>query len=235
METLPFYMASSWTSLQLFQFFAPKIGIAIFCGGLIGLERELKNKAAGMKTNILICVGATLYTAISLIISTAFAQDGFYGDPARLAAQIIPGIGFLGGGAIIQSRGTVFGLTTAASIWMVAAIGVAIGIGRADVGVAVSITVVLVIVLTNFFENRILGRSVEFLVDISVEDPDGQVREFINRTLADNDLVLEDFEAVDRSGTTVLALRYSGRRSDHKKFILELWTKKGIKEVKQKG
>jgi uncharacterized membrane protein YhiD involved in acid resistance len=99
--------SSNWTFWQLAEFFAPKIFFAIICGGLIGLERELKGKPAGIKTNILICLGASLYTAISILISMAHAAQGQFFDPARIAAQIVPGIGFLGGGTIIQSRGTI--------------------------------------------------------------------------------------------------------------------------------
>lgn len=225
--------ATTWTSMQLVEFFGPKILFSILCGGLIGLERELKNKAAGIKTNILICVGSTLYTAISLLISTSFAEDGYYGDPARIAAQIVPGIGFLGGGTIIQSRGTILGLTTAATIWIVAAVGVAIGIGRADVGVAVSVIVVLVLVLTNFFEDRVLGRTLNFAIEIVVDDPQGQVRNAINQTLAKNDLVLEDFDISERAGLSQISMRYSGHRTDNKKFVLDLWSTAGVREVRQ--
>src|SRR5689334_5071130 len=113
--------SSSWTFLELLQFFGPKVLFSVLCGGLIGLERELKNKPAGIKTNILMCLGATLYTSTSVLISSIHAASGHYGDPGRLAAQIVSGIGFLGGGTIIQARGTVLGLTTAATIWTVAA------------------------------------------------------------------------------------------------------------------
>ena len=225
--------SASWDLLQLVQFFGPKIVFAIICGGIVGLERELKNKPAGIKTNILICIGATLYTSISLVISTANASHGYYGDPARLAAQIIPGIGFLGGGTIIQSRGTILGLTTAATIWVVAAIGVAIGIGHAEIGVAVSLIIVGVLVGTNYFEDHILGRALTFGCDIVAEDPDGHVRLAINQSLARNDLVLDDFDIKSHGHNSNLALKYSGHRNDHKKFILELWSTPGIKEVKQ--
>src|SRR5690242_865263 len=118
--------SSSWSFIQLLQFFVPKILFAILCGGLVGLERELKNKPAGIKTNILICVGSALFTSISLLMSASLADTGHYGDPSRVAAQIVSGIGFLGGGTIIQTRGTILGLTTAATIWTVAAIGMCI-------------------------------------------------------------------------------------------------------------
>ena len=82
-------VASNWSFVQLLEFFGPKILFSILCGGLVGLERELKNKPAGIKTNILICLGSSLYTSVSVLISTSFADSGHYGDPARVAAQIV--------------------------------------------------------------------------------------------------------------------------------------------------
>ena len=121
------------------QYLGPKLIVALFCGGLIGLERELKNKAAGIKTNMLICVGSMLFTSTSILIAYAGSKDGDAGDPTRIAAQIVSGIGFLGGGAILQSKENIVGLTTAASIWLVAAIGVWIGMGQLEVALFVSV------------------------------------------------------------------------------------------------
>jgi putative Mg2+ transporter-C (MgtC) family protein len=225
--------SANWSFLQLIQFFLPKVCFAILCGGLVGLERELKNKPAGIKTNILICLGSTLYTSVSVLISTNLADAGHFGDPARVAAQIVSGIGFLGGGTIIQSRGTILGLTTAATIWVVAAFGIAIGIGHADIAVVSSILVVLVLVGTNWFEDRILGRSLTFACEIVAEDPQGAVRFAIHQALAQNNLTLDDFDLGSRDLLSVLTCRYSGHRTDQKKFVLDLWSTPGIREVRQ--
>ena len=109
---------------------------------MIGLERELSGKAAGLRTNILICVGATVLADLSVRMA---ARAGQIGDPARIAAQVVTGIGFLGAGTILHTRGVVKGLTTAATIWVIAAIGLVIGAGFffEAVGVAVLTTVVL--------------------------------------------------------------------------------------------
>ena len=98
-----------------------QLGLAVLCGGWIGLEREISGKPAGLRTNILICVGATLFTSLSVTLSLG------RGDPARIAAQILPGVGFIGAGTILHTRGSVTGLTSAATIWVVAAIGMALG------------------------------------------------------------------------------------------------------------
>lgn len=108
-----------------------KILSAIVLGGLIGIDRERKLKSAGIKTMVLICLGATLFTAIAFLGGTAVQPDGSIGrlDSLRIPAQIVSGIGFLGAGAIFQNKGSIIGLTTAALIWFTAAIGVTIGVG----------------------------------------------------------------------------------------------------------
>lgn len=102
---------------------AIRIVLAVVLGGLIGTEREIHDKPAGLRTHILVCVGSTLFT----VISVAFA--GPYIDESRVAAGIVTGIGFLAAGAIFRAEKHVQGLTTAADIWVIAAVGVAIGIG----------------------------------------------------------------------------------------------------------
>ena len=121
-----------------------KLSLAVVLGGAVGLEREISGKPAGLRTNILICLGAALITDVSVRMATG--PDGLrVGDPARLAAQIVSGIGFIGAGTIMQARGTVTGLTSAATIWVVAAIGIAIGAGRylEAAGAGVLVTLVL--------------------------------------------------------------------------------------------
>ena len=99
-----------------------QLAMAALLGGAIGLERELGGKPAGLRTNILICMGAVLYTSLGITLGGA--------DPMRVAAQIVTGVGFIGAGTILHARGAVVGLTSAATIWVVAAIGVALGAGH---------------------------------------------------------------------------------------------------------
>ena len=127
--------------------------LAVILGGAIGLERELKQKAAGLRTNILICAGAALFTELSL------ASTAEFGDPSRIAAQIVTGVGFLGAGAIIQGRGTVTGLTTAATMWLVAAIGMAVGFGALLEATGTTLLVVLVLVALRPIERWIEKRK----------------------------------------------------------------------------
>lgn len=120
-----------------------QIACAVVLGGMVGFDREKKMKAAGLRTNIMICLGATLYTVISLLNVKGFTGGPV--DPNRVGAQIVSGIGFLGAGAIIQGRGSVVGMTTAATIWVVAAIGYTIGIGYPISAALFSLTVLAVL------------------------------------------------------------------------------------------
>jgi putative Mg2+ transporter-C (MgtC) family protein len=97
--------------------------LAVIFGAAIGAEREISGKAAGLRTNVLICLGAAVFTIISKQMAAGTAE----GSVTRIAAQIVTGVGFLGAGAIIQDQGGVHGLTTAATIWLVASIGTACG------------------------------------------------------------------------------------------------------------
>ena len=100
--------------------------LATLLGGVIGWERDASGKPAGLRTNILICVGSALLTDLSIGFAQ-FVGGGVASDPARITAQIVSGIGFLGAGTILKARGTVIGLTTAATLWVVAAIGMTVG------------------------------------------------------------------------------------------------------------
>jgi putative Mg2+ transporter-C (MgtC) family protein len=119
-----------------------KLTVAMVIGGAIGVQRELSGHAAGFRTHILICVSSTLL----VIISTSMTAGS--GDPSRMAAAIVAGIGFLGAGVILRDQGRVLGLTTAAGIWMVAAIGIAVGYGM--IGLAVLVGIVTFFVLSDF-------------------------------------------------------------------------------------
>jgi len=220
---------------EIFKVMGVNVLLATFCGGLVGLERELKHKSAGLKTNMLICVGSTIFTTLSVLMAQSMAEKGYYGDPGRLAAQIVSGIGFLGAGAIMQSQaGMVLGLTTAATIWVVAALGVCIGMGYGLIAVVISLFVVSLIVGTTFFEGVVFGRSAMFSCEIMIEDPKGAVKEALNHALERNDLSLDDFDILSKGqDLSVLKIRVRGHRNDFKRFLLGLWQINGIREVKQ--
>jgi putative Mg2+ transporter-C (MgtC) family protein len=126
------------SDLELFQ----RLSLAAVLGGILGLEREWHHKTAGLRTNILIAMGSALFTLMSIELT------GSTGDPSRVASQIVTGIGFLGAGAILRTNAGVQGLTTAAAIWVNAAIGVAVGGGHYRVAfIATGVTLVVLAVL----------------------------------------------------------------------------------------
>jgi putative Mg2+ transporter-C (MgtC) family protein len=131
--------------------------VAAGLGAAIGLEREYRGKPAGLRTNILIALGSALFTAISIQLAAAG------GTPDRIAAQIVTGIGFLGGGAILRSGKSVLGMTTAATIWVNAAVGMAAGAGLFEMATATAaLTLIVLAVLPpieSYFERRAGGGS----------------------------------------------------------------------------
>jgi len=121
-----------------------RLVLAMVLGGLLGYEREHLGKAAGIRTNALVCLGSALFTVVSVKLIPLFANIGSF-DPTRIAAQIVIGIGFIGAGVIIFSGEQVKNLTTAATIWVVAAIGVAIGFGFYLLAVLTSLLVFILL------------------------------------------------------------------------------------------
>lgn len=132
-----------------------RITASILFGFGLGLERELTNKYAGLRTHILVCLGACVFTILSVYAFPA-AVYGSHGDPARIAAQIITGIGFIGGGTVLRHGSSVYGLTTAATLWVAAAIGMSCGAGMLWIGFITALLSVIVLVLIRTFERDVL-------------------------------------------------------------------------------
>lgn len=169
-----------------------KLLLAMLCGGAVGFERELHRKAAGLRTNVLICMGATLY----MIISRHIGGGAPYTDPARLAAQVVAGIGFLGAGVIIQARGSVHGLTTAATIFVVGAIGIAIGEGMFSIALLSTVLIILVLVVLMIVERRVVQRRRDFHYSLRTRDPADFLKKLLDRLDAEK-VELEDFDVKD--------------------------------------
>ena len=127
-----------------------KLLLASLLGGIVGLEREVKKKPAGLRTNMFICIGSTLFTLLSEEIGRRFG-----GDHLRIASQLIPGIGFIGAGAIIREGAAVIGLTTAATIFVVASVGMAIGGGLYVTAVFATLLILGVLSLLGWVEGRL--------------------------------------------------------------------------------
>ncbi len=132
-----------------------RMAVAFVCGAVVGAEREWKSKPAGLRTNILICLGAALFTMGSEYMAkhVAFAPQ----ESTRIAAQIVSGVGFIGAGAILRSGRGVVGLTTAATIWLVAAIGVMVGMGYGVLGLVTSVMTVATLLTLGKVERYLMG------------------------------------------------------------------------------
>jgi putative Mg2+ transporter-C (MgtC) family protein len=135
---------------DLSSFVVGRLLLAAVLGGLVGLERELSHKPAGIRTNMLICLGAALFTIISYEMA-----GNVGGDHTRIAAQIIPGIGFLGAGVVIRERGAIIGITSAATIFVVASMGMAVGAGLYVTGIFTTLLLLGSLVLIGNIEQRV--------------------------------------------------------------------------------
>ena len=144
---------------------------ALLLGFAIGLEREMTNKYAGLRTNILVCLGACVFTIISIYgfpATTVTSVELGTRDTARVAAQVVTGIGFIGGGTVLRHGATVFGLTTAATLFMSAAIGMACGAGMYDLAIVATIVSIITLVSVRFFEKNVLVSSTKNLCRLKI-------------------------------------------------------------------
>lgn len=124
-----------------------RIGITILCGGIIGLERQLRGKPAGIRTSILICLGTYVFVSLAASLSSNTL------DPSRVLGQVVTGIGFIGAGVIMSKEGLVKGVTSAAIIWVLAGIGAAIGLDRTAMALSVTLVTVAVLLGVEFLES----------------------------------------------------------------------------------
>lgn len=150
-----------------------RLVMALFLGGLIGFEREVSSHAAGLRTHILVCVGSALVMLLSMYGFSAFVNEvNVRIDPSRLAAQVISGIGFLGAGTIIFNGRSITGLTTAASLWVVAGIGLAIGAGFYYAAVLACFMVLISLWILNKVEHKYFnGKKIRILKILTIDQP----------------------------------------------------------------
>lgn len=205
--------------------------LSLVLGAAIGLERELSGKPAGLRTFILICAGAELLTEASLQMARFTPHDLIRSDPARIAAQIVSGIGFLGAGTILVHRGSVVGLTTAATLWVSAAIGITVGAREYVVAIGATILVLVTLFFLGWLERRLLpDRETTVLHTVlrSVPDPVALVEEALERRgFSYSRLGIEHGEEVTR-----LDHRIMGGRRDREALIGELGRHEHVRSVR---
>lgn len=181
-----------------------RLGVAALFAAAIGIDRELRSKPAGLRTNIVVSVAAAAFAYLG---SEAFGG----GDPTRVASQVVSGIGFLGGGAIFAAGGKPHGLTTAAALWGSAAIGIAAGMGQIDIAVAVVIITLAVLWPLDVLSGRLLRRIGRRDVHVQVIVDDRRQLQQVQAILGPADLRVVEAEIREIGGGVLLDMVFSGR------------------------
>lgn len=153
------------------------LGLAALLGGAVGLERELHGQPAGLRTHMVLSIGAALAAELSILFSHALSSPDHPSDPSRLAAQVISGVGFLGAGAIVRYGANIKGLTTAASLWTTAIVGLACGSGFGPLAAVGAVMVVATLRLVRVLERRLFSSYHAHSLELSLEDRPGIVRD----------------------------------------------------------
>ncbi|MBP1890884.1 putative Mg2+ transporter-C (MgtC) family protein [Clostridium moniliforme] len=179
-----------------------RILLAVLIGGAIGYEREFKNRPAGFRTHILVCIGATVISLIQQQMANTALNNVFLHpelanvlkvDYARLGAQVITGVGFLGAGTIIHNKGAIRGLTTAASIWVVACVGLAIGMGYYEISIIGGVTIVLVLGVLKKFQSKFITQAGIAKFEITYIDKEEALK-YVNQCMFQNGIKIKNIE-----------------------------------------
>jgi putative Mg2+ transporter-C (MgtC) family protein len=186
--------------------FAIRLLVAAMLGALIGLEREIHEHPAGMRTHLLVSLGSAGFTVLSIVGFPALGAD-----PARVAAQIVSGVGFLGAGAILKEGATIRGLTTAASLWAVAAVGMAAGAGAWVIAVTITAIAIVSLWPLGLIADRFIGRE--------------QHRMRLRLSASHADRLADAVTAVHEGGGTVAHLATTGEGGDRLSIDLEIRAK----------
>ena len=188
-----------------------KLGLSLVIGLLIGAEREYRNKSAGLRTMILICLGSTVFTLISL-------RDAHESEIGRIASNIVTGIGFLGAGAIMRDGLSVSGMTTASTIWVVAALGMAVGFGEYTLAVAGTVVSLVVLVIFNYFQRGFdnLHKTIDLYVVFHI---DRNGIEEMERRMKDLKINYEKKKECRRKGDVKYEYELTGRSKNVQQLI----------------
>ena len=179
--------------------------LAAALGGAIGLEREMKRRPAGLRTNMFICFGAALFTVLSAELAGEFT-----GDHTRIAAQIIPGIGFIGAGSILHAKNGVSGLTTAATIFVVASIGMAAGAGLYSLSIFATSIILLALLMLGWLEGRFNLKPLVMNYTVMTDSATEDVLSDVNACLEEFGLKMQDMRMIKAGATSELVFGVSG-------------------------
>jgi putative Mg2+ transporter-C (MgtC) family protein len=189
--------------------------VAAILGAIIGLERQLRHKPAGLRTNIFICFGAAMFTLLSKQLAGAEAEN------ARIASQIIPGIGFIGAGSILHSRGSVTGLTTAATLFVVASVGMAVGAGLYVTAVFATVLILLALAALGNLEARFALKTALTTYEVTGANVEAMLRE-VNRILEAEKLTMQNVHLASTDGQSRLIFAVDCGREERNILTLRL-------------
>ncbi|MCU0429594.1 MAG: MgtC/SapB family protein [Cytophagaceae bacterium] len=192
-----------------------KLLVSLLVGSIIGAEREYRSKAAGFRTVILVTVGSCLFTILSI-------QLGDYGNKARIAANIVTGIGFLGAGAIYRDKISIRGLTTATTIWISAALGMAIGNGEYKLTFVVTTIVMVILLSFNGFQKVIDTVNQERTYKIIYSLKPGSI-DYIEKLFEKHDLAFSKVKQTRHAAEIIILYAAEGKQDRHETFIAELY------------
>ncbi|HEX7757199.1 MAG TPA: MgtC/SapB family protein [Niabella sp.] len=189
--------------------------LAALCGGVIGLERERKNWAAGLRTHMMVCLGAALTMIVSAFgFADIVGTNGVMLDPSRIAAQVISGIGFIGAGTILfLKEGIIRGLTTAAGLWTVAAIGLAIGGGMYYAAGTATFLALIILWMLKPVELKLTERFAQLGLKITVANRERSV-DILNKIFCQPDLEISNLSVIEKDGDVVITFRFNNHKKD---------------------
>lgn len=202
--------------------------VAAILGGLIGLEREWKHRAAGLRTNMFICFGAAMFTLLSENLA------GVPSDAARIAAQIIPGIGFIGAGSIIHTRGLTTGLTSAATIFVVASIGMAAGGGLYLTAMFATVLVVVTLFLLGYVEESLNLKLLTSSYEVTGPNVE-EITNEVNRILESHHRLMQNVNVGKTPQHVRVQFDVEGCNRDHKEMLRQLKTSSILNTVTSLG
>ncbi len=205
-----------------------KLLLAIALGGIIGLEREASQKPAGLRTHILICVSATIMMVLSGQVLAG--KGAATGDTLRIAAAVITGMGFIGAGTIIQSQGTVHGLTTAATLWTVAGVGLVVGAGYYLIAVIASALILITLILFQKVEETHLKRTI-YHYHLRIKDtPDILIN--LRKLIFHLGLKLAELNLKKERNVSIVTLAFSSSEEKERQFNQSLFDMGEIIEIR---
>ena len=210
-----------------------RILAAVICGGAIGLERGMKNRPAGLRTYMLVCVGSCLI----MLTNQYLYQATQTGDPMRLGAQVVSGIGFLGAGTIIVTRhNQIKGLTTAAGLWSAAGVGLALGVGFYEAALIAGFTIFVVLTLLQRLDDQMRSKTrvVELYVELAENASVGDfIRGVRNLDLEIGNIQLEHSGSMERNGQSLMATVKAKKRTKHDALMEKIRAIEGVSYLEE--